>query len=39
MRYNFHVGQIITGTKDSSDDYCVTNEHGEYKILSIKNSC
>ena len=36
MRYDFHVGQIITGTKGSSDNYGVTNERGEYRILSIK---
>ena len=36
MRYNFHVGQIITGTEGSSDNYSITNKRGEYKILSIE---
>lgn len=36
MRYNFHVGQIITGIRGSSNKYSTTNERGEYKILSIK---
>ena len=35
MRYNFHVGQIITGI-EGCDNYSITNERGEYRILSIK---
>ena len=35
MKYNFRVGQIITGIKGCGD-YSVTNERGEYKILSIE---
>lgn len=34
MNYNFHVGQIITCIK-GCHEYSVTNERGEYKILSI----
>ena len=35
MRYNFHVGQIITGI-EGCGEYNVTNKRGEYKILSIE---
>lgn len=36
MNYKFHVGQIITGI-EGCDEYSITNERGEYKILSIDN--
>ena len=35
MKYNFHVGQIITGI-EGCKEYSITNERGEYKILSIE---
>ena len=36
MKYEFKVGDIITGIEDSP--YGITNELGTYKILEIKQS-